>query len=109
MGAGRELRESVMSKYVLAFRGQSDRTPSPEEEQRWGQWFASLGGAIADRGNRVTPEQTLASKQFDPGPASLTGYVVINADDADGAAKLAGGCPGLESGVAVEIARIVDA
>ncbi|HEX4657064.1 MAG TPA: hypothetical protein VH307_06745, partial [Streptosporangiaceae bacterium] len=106
---GRELRESVMSKYVLAFRGQSDRTPSPEEEQRWGQWFASLGGAIADMGNRVTAERTLASRQFDPGPASLTGYVVINADDADGAAKLAGGCPGLDNGVAVEIARIVDA
>lgn len=98
-----------MSKYVLAFRGQSDRTPSPEDEQRWGQWFASLGAAMVDMGNRVTPERTLASKQFDPGPASLTGYVVINADDADSAARLAGGCPGLENGVAVEIARAVNA
>ena len=98
-----------MSRYVLAFRGQPGGTPSPEEEQRWGQWFASLGGAIADRGNRAAPERTLASKQFDPGPASLTGYVVITADDADSAAKLAGGCPGLEGGVAVEIARVVDA
>src|SRR5262249_61935426 len=98
-----------MSKYVLAFRARPDRMASPDDEQRWGQWFASLGSTIADMGNRVTPERTLASTQFDPGPASLSGYVVITADDADGAAKLASGCPGLESGVAVEIARIVDA
>jgi hypothetical protein len=98
-----------MSKYVLVFRGQQGRAPSPDEEQRWGQWFASLGSAIVDRGNRVTPERTLASKQFDPGPASLAGYVVISADNAEHAARLAGGCPGLQDGVAVEIAQIVDA
>jgi hypothetical protein len=57
-GAGRDLRESVMSKYVLAFRGQPGGTPSPEEEQ----WFASLGRAIADRGNRAAPERTLARR-----------------------------------------------
>jgi hypothetical protein len=51
-----------MSKYVLAFRGQPGGTPSPEEEQRWGQWFASLGRAIADRGNRAAPERTLARR-----------------------------------------------
>ena len=36
-----------MSKYVLAFRGQPDRTPAPEEEQAWGAWFGQLGPAPA--------------------------------------------------------------
>ena len=42
-----------MSNYVLAFRGRPDRTPQPGEDQEWGAWFARLGSAIADFGNRV--------------------------------------------------------
>ena len=31
-----------MGKYVLAFRGQPDRTAAPEEEQAWGAWFGPV-------------------------------------------------------------------
>jgi len=77
-----------MGKYVLAFRGQPDRTAAPEEEQAWGGWFGQLG-----RG--------------EPGHAVLTGYVVIDAADLDAAAALAAGCPGLASGVDVEVAEVI--
>ena len=99
-----------MSTYVLAFRGQPDRTSQPDEDQKWGVWFTSLGAAIADRGNRVGTVRTLHSKDDgDPSTAALTGYVVINAADADEAARLASGCPGLQNGVSVEVGEIVDA
>ena len=97
-----------MSKYVLAFRGQPGRTPAPEDEQAWGVWFAQLGPAIADRGNRTGATRTLpAARRGEPGSAVLTGYVVIDAADLDAAAKLAGGCPGLADGVDVEVAEVV--
>ena len=73
-----------MGKYVLAFRGQPDRTAAPEEEQAWGAWFGQLGPAIADMGNRVGATRTL--------PAAAT---------------LAAGCPGLASGVDVEVAEVI--
>jgi hypothetical protein len=99
-----------MSKYVLAFRGQPDRAPQPDEDQKWGAWFASLGPAIADMGNRVGTTRTLQSKDGgDPSTATLTGYVVITAADADEAARLASGCPGLQNGVSVEVGEIVGA
>ena len=84
-----------MSKYVLAFRGQPDRTPAPEEEQAWGAWFGQLGPAIADRGNRVGATRTLpAARRGDPGSAVLTVYVVIDAEDLDAAATLAAAARG---------------
>ena len=98
-----------MSKYILAFRGQPDRASQPDENQQWGAWFGSLGSAIADMGNRVGTVRTLRSQDYgDPATAVLTGYVVISAADADEAARLAGGCPGLRHGVSVEVGEFVD-
>ena len=97
-----------MSKYVLAFRGQPDRIPAADEEQAWGAWFGQLGTAIADMGNRVGATRTLpAARRGEPGNAVLTGYVVIDAADLDAAPALAAGCPGLSSGVDVEVAEFV--
>lgn len=99
-----------MSKYILAFRGQSDRAPRPDEDQRWGAWFASLGAAVADMGNRVGSVHTLRSENGgDPARAVLTGYIVITAADAEEAARLAGECPGLQNGVSVEVGEIASA
>ena len=97
-----------MGTYVLAFRGQPDRTAAPEEEQAWGAWFGQLGPAISDMGNRVGATRTLpAARRGEPGNAVLTGYVVIDAADLDAAAALAAGCPGLADGVDVEVAEVI--
>ncbi len=99
-----------MSKYVLAFRGQPNRTLQPEEEQEWGAWFAGLGPAIADMGNRVGATRSLDSQHGgDPATSVLTGYVVVTADDIGAAAQLASGCPGLRHDASVEVAEVVDA
>ena len=97
-----------MSKYVLAFRGQPDRTPAAEEEQAWGAWFGQLGPSIVDAGNRVGATRTLpAARRGEPGRAVLTGYVVVDAADLDAAATLAVGCPGLADSVDVEVAEVI--
>ncbi|SRR6266851_6222753 len=99
-----------MSKYILAFRGQPDRAHQPDEGQQWGAWFAGLGAAIVDMGNQVGTVRTLPSEGGgDPASAALTGYVVITAADSGEAARLAGGCPGLQHGVSVEVGEIVGA
>ena len=98
-----------MGKYVVAFRSQPDRTPTAEEEQEWGAWFAGLGAAIADMGNRVGTVRTLNSEHGDPASAVLSGYVVINAAGPDEAARLADGCPGLRRGTSVEVGEVVSA
>src|SRR5215468_1314592 len=59
-----------MGKYVLAFRGQPDRTAAPEEEQAWGAWFGQLGPAIADMGNRVGATRTLPAARRGSKPPS---------------------------------------
>src|SRR5438067_11602067 len=99
-----------MSKYVLAFRGQPDRVSGPDEDQQWGAWFAGLGPAISDMGNRVGTVRTLDSENGgEKSSAVLTGYVVISAADADEAATLARGCPGLQHGISVEVGEIASA
>ena len=99
-----------MSNYILAFRGQPDRARRPDEGRQWGDWFAGLGTAITDMGNQVGAVRTLRSEDGgDPATTVLTGYVVISAADADEAARLAGGCPGLRHGVSVEVGELAGA
>jgi hypothetical protein len=97
-----------MTNYVLAFRGQPDRGPVAGEEEAWGAWFGRIGGSIIDRGNRVTATHTVpATDGGDPATTVLTGYVLVAASDLAGATELARGCPGLASGVSVEVAEVM--
>ena len=96
-----------MSKYIFAFRGQPDRTSRPDEGQQWAAWFAGLGTAIADMGNQVGTVRTLRSEDGgDPATTVHTAYVEITAADADQAAPLARGSPGLHNGDSVEVGEI---
>ncbi len=98
-----------MTSYVMAFRGQPDRTPAEGEDAAWGAWFGSLGDAVVDFGHRVSHLRTLTPEGEDTSEtAVLTGYVVIAADGLDAATNMASGCPGLKSGVSVEIAETVE-
>jgi len=101
-----------MSSYVMAFRARPDRSSAPGEDEAWGAWFAQLGAAVVDPGLRVGNCRLLpaadAAPVSDGGPAeALTGYVVVTADDMDGATRLAAGCPGLRHQVSVEVAEVV--
>jgi hypothetical protein len=97
-----------MANYVLAFRGAPDRAVPEGADQAWGVWFGELGPAITDRGNRVGNVTRVDAAGGVPGAEELTGYVVISAESMDSAVTLAKGCPGLATGVSVEVAEIVE-
>ena len=97
-----------MSKYVLAFRGQPDRQPARDENEAWGTWLGGLGAKIVDPGNRVGQVERLNAEPAGSAAGEvLTGYVVVDAADLNAATVLARGCPGLKSGVSVEVAETV--
>ena len=98
-----------MASFVLAFRATPGRAMPEGAEQAWGAWFEQLGSAIADRGNRVGRVARVDAPGSAPDTEVLTGYVVLNASDLDSALTVAKGCPGLASGVSVEVAEVVDA
>jgi hypothetical protein len=100
-------RERQMSKYVLSFRGPSDRSPDAQEESDWAKWFEEIGGCVAEFGHRVGRVSVLGSANGSTDV--LAGYVVIDAADLDAAVSIAAGCPGLRRGRAVEVGEAVPA
>ena len=104
-----------MPKFVFAYHGGTGMPESAEEQEQlmaaWGAWFGEMGDAVIDGGNPIGQTVTVGpggSTTEGGGPNPLTGYSLISADDMDGALKLAGGCPALDSGGSVEVAEALD-
>jgi len=103
-----------MPKYVLAYHGGG--MPETEAEQAqvmeaWGAWFGQLGDAVLDGGNPIGQARTVSSGGAvteGGGAGAITGYSLIQADDIDGAVKLASGCPILDAGGTVQVGETVD-
>lgn len=97
-----------MAKYLLAYSGGS-MPESPAEQQKameqWMGWFGELGSALVDGGSPLAPSSTIK-----PGGAvsrgagmGISGYSIIEAGDGEEAAKMASGCPLLNSGGTIEV------
>jgi hypothetical protein len=107
-------KEQTMSKYLLAYHGGS--MPDSEADQAavmaaWGNWFTTLGAAVADGGAPCAASTTIAadgSASAGGGPNPVSGYSLITADDLDAAVALAKGCPILDAGGSIEVAETVD-
>ena len=102
-----------MGTYVLAYRGGG--VPETDADQKavmeaWTGWFTQLGSAVVDGGNPFGPSKTVeaSGSPSDGGASSLTGYSILSADDLDGAAEMAKGCPVLTSGGTVEVYETFD-
>ena len=102
-----------MAKCLLVFKGGG--MPQTEEEQQqvmaaWGEWFTSLGAAVVDPGNPFGPSMSVASDgTATEGAASeLSGYVILEADNAAAGAEMAKSCPILTSGGAIEVYETFD-
>jgi hypothetical protein len=97
-----------VSKYVLAYQG--GQMAETEEAQQaamaaWGAWFASLGAAVVDGG---APFGASAAVGGGASRTGLTGYSVLEADSLDAALGMAGGCPVLADGGAVDVYETID-
>jgi hypothetical protein len=101
-----------MAKYLLAYKGGGMADSDAEREAAmaaWGNWFGSLGQAVADPGNPFGPSSTVAAGGSVNGgaPSGLTGYTVLSADSLAAANELAKGCPILDAGGSIEVYETV--
>ena len=73
--------------------------PTPEIMSAWGKWFESIADKMTDSahlpgGREISHSGT---KDLPMGPDSVTGYVVLRAENLDEAEKIAKDCPMIAS------------
>lgn len=92
-----------MPKFLFSYRVPKDYRPGSETSKAWEAWFDSLGSSRLDTGHGVLATRTLGKLDAD---TRLGGYSIVAAEDIDGAAALAGGCPALQLSGGVEIGAV---
>jgi hypothetical protein len=83
-----------MKKYIFLSVGYE--TPTPEIQEAWGKWFASIGDKIIDGGSPFRAGREITrdgSKDLPIGLDAITGYMILNAEDLDEAERIAKACP----------------
>jgi hypothetical protein len=83
-----------MKKFMLLHYG--FETPTPQIEEAWGKWFASIADRMVDSGSPFSGGREVSrgkTNDLPLGMDSLTGYTIISANSLDEAEKLAKGCP----------------
>ena len=92
-----------MPRFLFSYRVPRDYQPGAETGRAWEAWFGSLGGSRLDAGHGVIATRTLGTLDAQ---TRLGGYSLVTAEDIDGAAALATGCPALQLGGGVEIGAV---
>ena len=92
-----------MPRFLFSYRVPNGYQPGAESGPAWEAWFESLGSSRIDTGHAVVATRTLGN--LDAG-TRLGGYSLVTAEDIDGAAALATGCPALRLGGGVEIGAV---
>ena len=103
-----------MAKYLFVYHGGKQPANAADGKtvmDAWGAWFGSMGAAVIDGGNPVSPSSTVKSdgSLVDGGGANpASGYSLIEASSLADAHKKAAGCPLLKADGTVEIAEAMD-
>jgi hypothetical protein len=83
-----------MRRFMLLHYG--FETPTPEIQDAWGRWFASVAEKMVDSGSPFSSGREISptsTKDLPLGMESLTGYTIIGARNMDEAEEIARGCP----------------
>jgi hypothetical protein len=91
--------------FLFSYRVPRDYQPGAESGRAWEAWFESLGSSRIDPGHGVLATRALGKLDAQ---TRLGGYSVVTAEDIEGAAALAKGCPALQLGGGVEIGAVPD-
>ena len=92
-----------MPTFLFSYRVPRDYQPGAETGRAWQAWFESLGSSRIDTGYGVVATRALGNLDAQ---TRLGGYSLVTAEDIDGAAALASGCPALRLGGGVEIGAV---
>jgi len=79
--------------------------PSSEDMKAWGDWFESVADKTIDRGGLGGGREITGSgtEELPWGRDSITGYVILEAENLDQAEELARNCPVVKSNRIYEI------
>jgi hypothetical protein len=88
---------------LFTYRVPKDYQPGAQSGRAWEAWFESLGSSRIDTGRAVVATRTL--RKLDA-QTRLGGYSLVIAEEIDGAAALATGCPALQLCGGVEIGAV---
>jgi hypothetical protein len=95
-----------MAKYLVLYHSdtsaeeqiqQSDEE-AQAEMQEWGVWAGKVGGALIDMGTPLGNARSVSSEGASSSSATVGGYSIVEAADADAAAALMVGHPHLKTG-----------
>ncbi len=108
-----------MKDYLLLFRGGDSKSLSEDERtknmQKWGEWIGGLakegkfaGGDPLESGSRIITgrKMTITDGPFAETKELIGGYLIVKAEDLDGATEISKGCPIYEINGATEIREI---
>lgn len=109
-----------MAKFLFVYRGgnESMRNMTPEQReqnmQKWGAWIGEglQKGWMIDAGDGLTEEgRVVKATVVTDGPfveakEIVGGFSIVQADTIEAAARLAKGCPALQSEGMVEVRRL---
>ena len=93
-----------MPSYMMVYKGEAtdmaDMSPDQVREVmgKWAAWIEGLGAALRDVGTPFGPASSLVDDGSDGVAVALSGYSIVEADDMDGARRLADGHPYLSDG-----------
>ena len=92
-----------MPTFLFSYRVPQDYQPGAESGRAWQAWFDSLAASRIDTGHAVVATRALGNLGAG---TRLGGYSLVTAEDIDGAAAVARGCPALQLGGGVEIGAV---
>lgn len=99
-----------MERFLLVYRGSPSGTPEAgqHDQQRWANWFESLGAQVLDRGSLTHASVDIDTRLAGPksSSSSLAGYSVLAAQDFNEAVTLAEQCPIFDEHGSLEIAHL---
>ena len=86
-----------MKRFLLLSYGHT--TPSAEIMSAWGKWFESIRGNVVEMAGLGSGREISAAgtNELPLGSASITGFVVVNAESLDDAQRMAAGNPYITS------------
>ena len=102
-----------MARYMITYLGMP-RPATPEEGkahmEKYMAWLAGLGETAISPANPLKNTCVVQSdgSVTEGGQTGMSGFTLVNADSLDAAKEIAGSCPFLEVGGALEVSEIVE-